>query len=65
MKKVLDLICPRCNFRASVEGLSIEVAREIASLHVCADGVAVPRGAAVIERVLYGPGERLKDTEAL
>lgn len=62
MKIMLDSTCPRCGFTSSSFGLSVELAREIAESHVCADGVHTVSGEPV-ERVVLGPGERLTREE--
>jgi hypothetical protein len=59
MKIFLDSTCPRCGASFSTIGLSVEVTREIAALHVCADGFATTSSEPV-ERHVDGPGERTK-----
>ena len=62
MRIFLDTTCPRCGARESTSGLSADEVREIAKSHVCADGVRTESGPP-IERIVLGPGERLKDEE--
>jgi hypothetical protein len=59
MRTFLDSTCPRCGARSSSQGLSVAEAREIAKIHVCADG-ARTEGGDLVERVVPGPGERTK-----
>jgi hypothetical protein len=62
MRILLDSVCSRCGFRSSTEGLDLELAREVAASHVCADGLSVTSGEP-IERVTFGPGEVLSPFE--
>jgi hypothetical protein len=62
MKLMLDSTCSHCGFRSSSFGLSVELAREIAQSHVCADGTRMVSGEPV-ERRVPGPGERTKSPE--
>ena len=62
MRIFYDTTCPRCGHRMTTTGP--EMARIVASMHHCADGVKT-RSSAPVERVVPGPGERLSDEESL
>lgn len=59
MRLMLDSTCKRCGWTSTLTEVSIELAREFAKDHVCADGV---RGEMrePVERRVPGPGERTK-----
>ncbi len=57
MRRMLDSTCPRCGFRTSSEGLPEHVVRDLAAMHVCADGTPTIGGEPT-ERLVPGPGER-------
>lgn len=59
MRMFLDTVCPRCGTKTSILGVSEEVARLVAEMHVCGDGVATVSGALTV-RWVPGPGERLR-----
>jgi hypothetical protein len=56
-KVCFDSKCPRCGLLQSATGISLSIARTIAALHVCVDGVSTPSGE-ITTRIVTNPGER-------
>jgi hypothetical protein len=59
MRMILSGKCERCGVEQSSQGLSLDEAKIVAALHVCADGAPSPI-IDVVERSVPGPGERTK-----
>lgn len=59
MRTLTDITCKRCGCTTSVMWLTVEEAQAI---HACPDGERSTEFS-VRERVVPGPGERLKDKE--